>query len=216
MSRGRFDDSIHDGTTLQRYLKVNGPTKTLGAALTLANDDGVFHQYDAGGSSRNVTLPARALANDGAVRIITNLSTAGENLVIKNSGGTTLLTLGSGSTALVMASGTLEAPETRAWVAIQIGGEDLAIVDDLSVAGDLAVTGNTALTGSVLASAGGKFAATTSIGISFYGTTTVSQRASSAQNTTLVVSNSIGTAAEAVLEEICNTLTALGLWKGAA
>lgn len=52
--------------------------------------------------------------------------------------------------------------------------------------------------------------------IGFYGTTAISQRASSAQATSLVISNSIGTAAEAVIEEICNTLTQLGLWKGGA
>ena len=214
--RGRFDDLVADVATVRRALKLQEDHQTLGGNVTLANEDGVIWAADAGGSSRNVTLPARATTNDGQVRLIINLSTAGENLVIKNSGGTTLLTLPSGGVGLVIGTGTAEAPGTAAWIAVPIGGEDLAIADDVAITGDLTVTGTTGLTGSVLAAAGGKFGGSTSVGIAFYGTTTVSQRASSAQNTTLVISNSIGTAAEAVIEEICNTLTALGLWKGAA
>lgn len=63
---------------------------------------------------------------------------------------------------------------------------------------------------------GMKIGQSTASKVGFYGTTAISQRASSAQATSLVISTSIGTAAEAVIEEICNTLTALGLWKGGA
>lgn len=54
--------------------------------------------------------------------------------------------------------------------------------------------------------------------IGFYGLTTpVSQRASSNQVTTnAAVSSSFGATQLAVLQEIMNTLAALGLWKGAA
>lgn len=86
----------------------------------------------------------------------------------------------------------------------EIQSADTTITDDLVVTDALTVNGAVAL---------GNAAADT---IGFYGTTAISQRASSAQSTSLVISNSIGTAAEAVLEEICNTLTQLGLWKGGA
>lgn len=57
----------------------------------------------------------------------------------------------------------------------------------------------------------------TSNKISFYGVTPIAQRASSSQVTTnIAVSASFGATQLAVIQEIMNTLTALGLWKGAA
>lgn len=55
--------------------------------------------------------------------------------------------------------------------------------------------------------------------IAFYGTTAISQRASSVQATSLVGTASsadVTTEVKAFLIEVGNTLTALGLWKGAA
>lgn len=55
--------------------------------------------------------------------------------------------------------------------------------------------------------------------LSFYGTTAISQRALAAQNTTTLStasSTAIDTLTKAAIIEIMNTLTALGLWKGAA
>jgi hypothetical protein len=53
--------------------------------------------------------------------------------------------------------------------------------------------------------------------IGFYGATPVVQRASSNQVTTnIAVSASFGATQLAVVQEIMNTLTAVGLWKGAA
>lgn len=147
MARQRFDDLVAEGARISRYLKLQADTVTLGGNATLLDDDGVIWAADAGGSSRNVTLPARAATNDGQVRYIINLSTAGENLVIKNSGGTTLLTLPSGGVAMVIATGTDEAPGTRAWKAVPIGGEDLTLADDLTVTGDASITGTLAVTG---------------------------------------------------------------------
>lgn len=137
--RQHLEDSIADGMTLRRYLKLQSDVGTLGGNITLADKDGVIWAADAGGSSRNVTLPARTDANDGTVRIIVNLSTAGENLVIKNSAATTLLTLPASGVALVLATGTVEAPGTQAWIAVPIGGEDLALADDAVISGDLTV-----------------------------------------------------------------------------
>jgi hypothetical protein len=53
--------------------------------------------------------------------------------------------------------------------------------------------------------------------ISFYGVTPIVQRASSNQaSSNIAVSASFGATQLAVVQEIMNTLTALGLWKGAA
>ena len=61
------------------------------------------------------------------------------------------------------------------------------------------------------AAAGGK--------VGFYGTTPVTQRASSAQATSIVGTASataVDTNLKAAIIEIMNTLQAVGLWKGAA
>jgi hypothetical protein len=55
--------------------------------------------------------------------------------------------------------------------------------------------------------------------ISFFGTTPITQRAAAAQATSIwgtSATTSVDTARTAVITEIVNTLTALGLWKGAA
>ncbi len=55
--------------------------------------------------------------------------------------------------------------------------------------------------------------------VGFYGATPIAQRAAAAQNTTLLStasSTAIDTATKAAIIEIMNTLTAAGLWKGAA
>jgi len=96
--------------------------------------------------------------------------------------------------------------------AAAIGGN--ATLATASVTGAANLGAAASIVGSLLASVGGKIGSATSHGIAFYGTTTISQRAGTAQNTSLIVSDSIGTAAEAFLEEVGNTLTALGLWKG--
>jgi hypothetical protein len=53
--------------------------------------------------------------------------------------------------------------------------------------------------------------------VGFYGTTPSSQRASSVQATSnLATSASFGATQLAAVQEIMNTLSALGLWKGSA
>ncbi len=53
--------------------------------------------------------------------------------------------------------------------------------------------------------------------VGFYGKTPVTQRASSVQATSnLATSASFGATQLAAVQEIMNTLTALGLWKGSA
>ena len=61
--------------------------------------------------------------------------------------------------------------------------------------------------------------ASTSSTISFYGKTPIAQRSGAAQATSLVGTASsadVTTDLKAAVIEIMNTLTALGLWKGAA
>lgn len=53
--------------------------------------------------------------------------------------------------------------------------------------------------------------------VCFYGATPATQRASSIQaSSALVSSSSFGTGQLAIVQEIMNTLTGLGIWKGAA
>lgn len=88
---------------------------------------------------------------------------------------------------------------------------NLAVDGNLSVGGTQAFSGSTQFSGAVGI---GDAAADT---IAFYGTTKVSQRASSLQATTNVVTSaSFGTLQVAQLQEVQNALIALGLIKGAA
>ena len=66
---------------------------------------------------------------------------------------------------------------------------------------------------------GATFGRDTSAKISFYGVTAVTQRAAAAQATSLVgtaSSTAVNSDLKAAVIEIMNTLTAVGLWKGAA
>ena len=64
---------------------------------------------------------------------------------------------------------------------------------------------------------GAQFGKTSSDKIGFFGLAPTSQRASSNQVTTnIAASASFGATQLAVVQEIMNTLAALGLWKGAA
>ena len=209
--RQNLQDSRANGLEVVSKFKLTGNPTTLGGNVTVTDDFPVVLSYDAGGSSRNVTMPTRALANDNTIRLVVNLSTAGENLTLKDAAATTILTLPSGGVALVIAGGTAEAPGTRGWTAVPIGGEDLALADDLAITGDLAVTGNTTLNGNANV---GNAAADT---VGFYDGTGITQRASSNQaSTNAAVSASFGATQLAILQEIMNTLTLLKLWKGAA
>ena len=66
---------------------------------------------------------------------------------------------------------------------------------------------------------GSRFGQSTADKISFYGVTPVAQRAAAAQATSLVgtaSSTAVDTNLKAARIEVMNTLTAVGLWKGAA
>lgn len=211
-----------------------GQAETLAGNRIVVNGEGPILSMDAGGSSRNVTLPARADVNDGVVLVLHNISTAGENLVVKNSAASTLVTLPSSGVALIFAAVADETPGTREWKAAIIGGEDMAIADALTVTGiatlssTLIVAKQASFTSNIVAAstvdAQAVFSAktptlgkATSDVVGFFGGTGSSQRASSNQaSTNAAVSASFGATQLAILQEIQNTLTAASLWKGAA
>lgn len=152
------EDAILERSTL-RGLKLGSSQLTLGATLTLTDQYPTVLELDAGGATRTVTLPTRALANDDVVRLIFNQSTDGENLTIKD-GSTTLLTLPPTAVAICLALHTQEALSTRTWAALQLGGESLALTDDLSVAGDATITGNLTTTGTLTQTGAGTYTGT--------------------------------------------------------
>lgn len=228
-------DQLGAGTLIvEQAFKVRAQAETLGAARTVVDGEGPVLAFDAGGSSRNVTLPARAAANDGIWMLVHNISTAGENLTVKNSAATTLVTVPSSGVALVFASVADETPGTREWKAALIGGEDMAIADALTVTGiatlnsTLIVAKQASFTSNIVAAstldAQTVFSAktptlgkATSDVVGFFGGTGSSQRASSNQaSTNAAVSASFGATQLAILQEIMNTLTTMSAWKGAA
>ncbi len=222
----------HDKMSLKEVLvtsvlKLNAAAETLAGTKTIVNEEGPVLSMDCGGSTRTVLLPLRALVNDGVILVLNNISTAGENFTIKDSTGvTTYLTLPSSGVAFAIAASAAEAPGTRAWTVVPIGGEDLALADDLAVTGDAAVTGNFTVSGNVaLGDSSGDL-------LAFHGATATSQRSGAAgiavTFTSLVVNSgsvsfttwgfSTATAASALVtlvNEIRSALIEVGLMKGA-
>ena len=76
---------------------------TLSGDLVLVNSSPKFQALDPGGSSRNVTLPAIDLRKSFYFK---NAADAAENLVIKNAGGSTIVTLNQNEAAWVFNDGT--------------------------------------------------------------------------------------------------------------
>jgi hypothetical protein len=69
-------------------------SRTLSGAVTLTRFDGKYHRFDPGGAHRDVTLYAPGPEDVGRVERFYNAADAAENLVIKDAGASTLLTLG--------------------------------------------------------------------------------------------------------------------------
>lgn len=133
MARGRFDNLIADVALIRKAFRVQADARTLAGNVTLVDEDYVVYAADAGGSSRNVTLPARTeAANGGVVRWILNLSTAGETLSVKNSAGTTILTIPSGCAGMLIASSAVEDPTSLVWQPFMLGGQASATITNTS------------------------------------------------------------------------------------
>ncbi|MCW8128920.1 MAG: hypothetical protein KIS92_00920 [Planctomycetota bacterium] len=73
---------------------------TLAGNVTLYPDSKQVQRMDPGGSSRNVTLPAVG-TSEGYEFFIVNSADAAENLVVKNAGGSTIVTIGQGEAGYV-------------------------------------------------------------------------------------------------------------------
>ncbi len=87
----------------------------------------------------------------------------------------------------------------------------LAVASDVTISSTLTVLGSAAL------SSGGLIGSAAANTIGFYGATKVSQRANSIQiSSNVAVSASFGATQLSAIQEVMNTLTGLGLWKGAA
>jgi len=110
------DSPVHQGAWLPD-LEV----ETLAAAKTLVVGDPTVLSYDPGGSSRNVTLPAEASSMAKLFIIVNDSSGAGENLVVKSDGGTTIGTVADGEMGLFICDGTQWATP---------GSNQLLLVDD--------------------------------------------------------------------------------------
>ena len=78
---------------------------TLAANLTLTAGYTNFLRIDPGGSARDVTLPAEATSEGMAFRIL-NTADAAENLVVKDDGGSTIVTISQNEAAWVVCDGT--------------------------------------------------------------------------------------------------------------
>lgn len=90
----------HQGTA--RY---PGSAITATGNLTLTLGYTNMLRIDPGGSARDVTLPAEAGA-EGAWFEILNTADGAENLVVKNDGGSTIVTISQNEKATVVCNGT--------------------------------------------------------------------------------------------------------------
>lgn len=78
---------------------------TLAANMTLTAQYRRYLKLDPGGSARDVNLPAEATSN-GLSFEIANAADAAENLVVKDDGGSTIVTIGQNEKASVHCDGS--------------------------------------------------------------------------------------------------------------
>jgi hypothetical protein len=92
---------------LRSFFGIKGAVQveTLTGNLTLTPAYPSILKLDPGGSARDVTLEAEADC-DGALRWIVNGADAAENLVVKNDGGSTIVTINQNESAAVYCDGT--------------------------------------------------------------------------------------------------------------
>lgn len=87
--------------------------ETLSAAKTLTDASEPVQALDPNGSDRDVNLPTEASTNH--IFYIINTADATENLVVKDDGGTTIVTIAQGESATLI-------PDGANWVAASSGG----------------------------------------------------------------------------------------------
>ena len=95
-------------------LQVGGSNReTLSGAKTISASDPRLQSLDPGGSSRDVNLPAES---DGETFIIGNRASAsGEDLTVKDDGGSTLIVLNQDDVGIFTSDGT-------GWTAVAMAG----------------------------------------------------------------------------------------------
>lgn len=100
---------LDDATVFTKQVRFaeGGGYRSLTAtgAVTLATTDAQYQRIDPGGSARDVTLPAEASATGLWFRIV-NAADAAENLVVKDDGGSTIVTISQNEMAEVVCNGT--------------------------------------------------------------------------------------------------------------
>jgi hypothetical protein len=106
-------EAIATSSPLANYANV----ETLSAAKTLTNADAPIQSLNPNGANRDVNLPAAGSANHAF--FFWNRAAATYSLVVKNSGGTTIVTVGPASGAFVFADGA------SGWIAVS-GGATVA------------------------------------------------------------------------------------------
>lgn len=89
---------------LRKGVRFGFATMTLSAALVLTDDYPTILFLDPGGASRDVTLPTLAAGKEGLVFLISNEADAAEDLVVKDSGGTTRVTISQNEIGVVFSS----------------------------------------------------------------------------------------------------------------
>lgn len=86
-------------------LKAGLSESTATGDVTVDETYGNLIKIDPGGSARNVTLPAET-GRTGVLYWIFNGADAAENLVVKDSGGTTKVTINQNESAIVYCTGS--------------------------------------------------------------------------------------------------------------
>ena len=81
-------------------------TEALGANLTILVADAEYQFIDPGGAHRDVTLPAEA-DSTGYRYFIFNTADNAENLVVKDDGGSTIITIAQNESGIVVCNGTV-------------------------------------------------------------------------------------------------------------
>jgi hypothetical protein len=79
--------------------------ETLSDDKVLTSGDARMQKLDPGGADRDVDLPAEAIS-DGIAYHITNAADADEDLVVKDDGGSTIVTIPQNRAAWVVCNGT--------------------------------------------------------------------------------------------------------------
>lgn len=93
---------------IEKHLRLkNGlHTATLAGTLTLDESYGNRLRLDPDGSNRNVVLPAEATSNGMWFEILNTAGGSSEDLVVKDDGGNTIVTISQNEKATVECDGT--------------------------------------------------------------------------------------------------------------